>query len=343
MRAIILTSTGGVDNLVEKEIDVPKISGEEMLLKVSGCGICYRDVLARKGFMRIKTPVVPGHEISGRIVEIGDKVPPEFSVGDYVATLIYIYDPRDPSCVEGKENICRSRVSIGEDVDGCYAEYVKIPYWIAIKIPNLGEAKPEAYSFSACVVGTLVRALKTIGGVKRGETVLVTGASGGIGIHAIQVAKAYGLRVIAATRSEEKAKIIRDAGADQVIVYRDKFSDEARKLTNGEGVDYVVESVGGPTLRESIRSLKWGGKILLIGNVDPNPQSIQLGLLILRENHILSVMNSCKSELREAIDLISRGLVKPVYRTIPLDQESIREAHKILESGASIGRIVIAP
>ncbi len=338
-----MIDVGDVDKLVEREVDVPKISDEEILLKVSGCGICYRDTLARRGFMRVKPPVIPGHEISGRIVEVGAKVPKTFSVGDYVASLIYIYDHRDPKCSEGQENICRSRVSIGEEVDGCYAEYVKIPYWIAVKIPSLGEAKPEAYSFSACVVGTIVRALKTIGGVWRGGRILITGASGGVGIHAIQVAKAYGLETIAVTRSEEKARLIKNVGADHVIVYRDKFSDDVRKLSDGEGVDYVLETVGGPTIRESIRSLRWGGKILLIGNIDPSPQSIQLGLLILRENHIMSVMNSCKSELREAIDLISRGLVKPIYRTIPLDQESVREAHRVLEKGGSVGRIVITP
>ncbi|MGC9148089.1 MAG: zinc-binding dehydrogenase [Sulfolobales archaeon] len=338
-----MTEVGDVDKLVEREVDVPKISDEEILVKVSGCGICYRDTLARRGFMRVKPPVIPGHEISGKIVEKGSKVPENYSVGDYVASLIYIYDPRDPKCAEGYENICRSRISIGEEVDGCYAEYVKIPYWIAVKIPNLGEAKPEAYSFAACIIGTIVRALKTIGGSKKGDKVLITGASGGVGIHAVQVARAYGLETIAVTRSEEKAKFIREAGADHVIVYKDKFSDEVRKLTDGEGVDYVLEAVGGPTIRESIRSLKWGGKILLIGNVDPNPQNIALGLLILRENHIMSVMNSCKHELREAIDLISRGLVKPIYRTIPLDQKSIRDAHKILEKGGSVGRIVITP
>jgi acryloyl-coenzyme A reductase len=301
MKAVIMNSVGGVENLVEKEVDIPKISDEDVLLKVVGCGICYRDVLARKGFMRVRPPVIPGHEIAGRIVEVGDRAPKNFKKNDLVASLIYIYDPKDPKCVEGRENICRSRVSIGEERDGCYAEYISLPHWILVKIDDPGETPPEAYSFAACVIGT------------------------------------------AATRSSEKAEKIKIFNPDHIIVYKDRFSEEVRKLTDGEGVDYVIESVGGPILTESIRSLRWGGKILLIGNVDPSPYQMMLGHLILRENSILGVMNSCKNELREAIDLLRKGFVKPVYKIISLDQDSVREAHQIIERGGSFGRIVIKP
>lgn len=343
MRAVVMTGVGGPEVLVDREVDVPRVSGREVLLRVVGCGICYRDVLARRGLMRVRPPVIPGHEIVGEVVEVGDEVPGTLRKGDLVASLIYVYDPGAPGCVEGRENICRSRVSIGEERDGCYAEYVSLPYWILERVGDPGEARPEAYSIAACVVGMLVRAFKTIGGVKRGETVLVTGAGGGVGIHAVQVAKSLGLRVIAVTRSPEKAERLREFGPDHIVVYRDRFSEEVRRLTDGEGVDYVLEAVGGPTLSESIRSLKWGGKILLVGNVDPSPQQVSLGLLILRENSILGVYNSCKHELREAIELIRRGLVRPVYRTVPLDAESIRRAHEVLERGGSLGRHVIVP
>ncbi|MEM0043974.1 MAG: zinc-binding dehydrogenase [Sulfolobales archaeon] len=339
---MVMTGVGGVDVLVERDVEIPRISDDDVLIRVRGCGVCYRDTLARRGFMRVRPPVIPGHEISGEVVEIGGNVS-GFKKGDLVSSLIYIYDHRDPKCGEGRENLCRSKISIGEERDGCYAEYISLPYWVLEKIGDPGENPPEAYSFSACVIGTIVRAFKTLAGASAGESVLVTGASGGIGIHAVQVAKAYGLRVIAVTRSSEKADIIRRYGADHVIVYEKQFSDEVRKLTDGEGVDHVIESVGGPTLRESIRSLRWGGKLLLIGNVDPNPQQITLGHLILRENSILGVLNSCKRELREAIELLRKGLVKPVYRTIPLTAEDIRKAHEILERGGSIGRIVIKP
>jgi acryloyl-coenzyme A reductase len=344
MKAVVMVSTGGVEVLIERDVNIPKISSDEVLLKVAGCGICYRDTLARRGFQRVRVPVIPGHEVAGYVVEVGDKVPADLRRGDLVASLTYVYDPRDPRCVEGRENLCRSKVSIGEERDGCYAEYIALPYWILVKVGDPGEAPPEAYSFAACVIGTLVRALRSVAGARSGETVLVTGASGGIGIHAIQVAKAYGLKVIAVTRSEEKAEKIKMlAKPDHVVVSKGRFSDEVKKLTDGGGVDYVIEAVGGPTLMESIRSLKWGGKLLLIGNVDPSPQQVALGLIILRENSILGVISCTRRELLEAVELLRKGLVKPIYRAIPLDQESVRQAHLAIERGESFGRIVIKP
>ncbi len=342
MRAIVQTGYGGYDVLVEREVDVPRISGDEVLIRVRGCGVCYRDTIVRRGMMRAKIPVVPGHEISGEIVEIGDGVE-GFSKGDLVASLIYSYNPRDESCTGGRENICRSRISIGEDRDGCYAEYVALPHWILEKIGNPGEARPESYSIAACVVGTAIRALKTIGRVSQGNTVLVTGAGGGVGIHVIQVARALGARVIAATRSPEKAESIKKAGAHDIIIYREGFSEEVRKVTDGEGVDLVVETVGGPTLEHSLRSVKRGGRIALIGNVDPKPQTVMLGLIILREIDIHGVMNSTHAELREAIEMLRKGLVRPIMRTIDLDGESVRKAHQDLEKGGSTGRYVIMP
>jgi len=333
---------GDVDVLVEEEVEVPRIGDEEVLLKVEGCGICYRDTIVRRGFMKARIPVIPGHEVSGRVIEVGGSVR-GLSRGDLVVSLIYVFNRMDPECSPGRENTCRGNRWIGEDTDGCYAEYVKLPYWVLVRIGDPGEVKPEAYSFSACVIGTLIRAYKTLGDARKGEYVLVTGASGGVGLHAIQVGKALGLKVIAITRSEDKAKLIASMGADNIIVYKDKFSEEVRKITDGRGPDIVIETVGGPTLEQSIRAVSRGGRIMLIGNVDPKPQQLLLGLIILKEVKVLGVLNSTLGELEEAVKLIRDGRVKPFYKTIGLNLEDVREAHRILESGRSMGRIVIKP
>lgn len=342
MRAVVMTGVGGYDVLVERTVEVPRPSRGEVLLRVRGCGVCYRDTIVRRGFMRSKAPVIPGHEVSGEVVDFGDGVE-GFERGDLVASLIYSYDPSDPGCSGGRENLCQSRASIGEDRDGCYAEYVALPYWILVRIGDPGAAPPEAYSIAACVVGTSIRAVKTLGNVSRGELVLVTGAGGGVGIHALQVAKALGASVIAVTRSEEKARVLEKLGADHVVISRTGFSEEVRKLSGGEGADLVVETVGGPTLEQSLRSVRRGGRVALIGNVDPRPQSLLLGLVILREVKIIGVMNSTRRELDEAVDLMRRGLVKPQIRTIPLEEDAVRKAHRELEAGSSVGRIVIKP
>ncbi|MCX8196163.1 MAG: zinc-binding dehydrogenase [Acidilobaceae archaeon] len=340
MRAILLVGTGGVEALEEAEVEYPKLEPNSVIIKVKGCGVCYRDTLVRRGFMRARTPVVPGHEVAGEVAEVGEGVV-DLRKGDLVASLIYVHDPHNPEC-KGEENTCRGNRWIGEDLDGCYAEYVKLPRWSLTKVGDPGKSPPEAYAFAACVVGTAVRALKTIARTKEGESVLVTGASGGVGIHALQVAKSMGLRVLAVTRSEEKAKVIESFGAE-VIVYKDKFSEEVRRRTDGRGVDVALDAVGGPTLEQSLRSVARGGRVVLIGNVDPLPQPLMLGLIILRELRLYGCLNSTPRELEEAVELLKSGRVRPVYRAIPLEEEKVREAHLLLERGASLGRTVIVP
>ncbi|MCS7106985.1 MAG: zinc-binding dehydrogenase [Acidilobaceae archaeon] len=340
MRAILLIGIGGVDVLKEGEVDYPKVERDHIVLKVRGCGVCYRDTLVRRGFMRARIPVIPGHEVVGEVVEVGEGVE-DLRKGELVASLIYVHDPHNPEC-RGEENTCRGNKWIGEDIDGCYAEYVKLPRWSLVKVGEPGESPPEAFSYSACVVGTAIRALKTLGKAKKGESVVITGASGGVGIHALQVAKSLGLRTIAVTRSEEKARIIESLGAE-VVVYKDKFSDEVRKRTDGRGADIVLDTVGGPTLDQSLRSAARGGRVVLVGNVDPSPQPVMLGLIILRELRLHGALNSTPPELAEAVEMLKKGYVRPVFKTIPLEEEEVRRAHMTLERGGSLGRIVIRP
>jgi acryloyl-coenzyme A reductase len=164
----------------------------------------------------------------------------------------------------------------------------------------------EAASFAACVVSTIVRGVKKIG-VSPGQLIVVTGAGGGIGVHALQVVKAYGAKAVAVTRPE-KAEVV--AKYADYVATSPKFSEEVKRLG---GADGAVESVGGPTLEQTIRSLKAGGRIALIGNVDPNPQPIPLGLPLLKEVEILPVLSGRRSDLEEALALMAKGLVKPVY------------------------------
>ena len=340
MKAIKQVGYGGPEVLVEEDTSIPEPGEGELLLKVEGCGVCYRDTLVRRGEMRAKIPVTPGHELAGRVVEIGAGVD-GFSKGDLVASLIYSF-PKN--CPRGQENVCRGNEWLGEDRDGCYAEYVTVPHWIVVKIGDPGQASPESFSFAACVVGTAYRALKTRAEAQKGETVLITGAGGGLGIHSVQVAKALGLRVIAVTRSEEKARVLEKHGADHVVVYgQEGFHREVKKLTDGMGADIVMENVGGPTLDQSLRSVKKGGRVILTGNVDPRPQELLLGLIILKETGLWGSLNSTLCDLEKAVELLRTGKVKPVYTTIPLEVNHVRRAHAILEKGGSLGRVVIRP
>ncbi len=340
MKAIVQTGYGEPEMLVERDVDTPTPGEGEVLVRVAGCGVCYRDTLVRRGHMKARLPVIPGHELAGQVVEVGEGVE-GLNKGDSVASLIYTF-PRN--CKRGEENLCRGNQWLGEDRDGCYAEYVSLPYWSLVKIGAHGEAPLESYSFAACIVGTAYRALKQRAKAVEGETVLVTGAGGGLGLHSVQVARALGLRVIAVTRSEEKARILESLGVDHVVVYGSEgFSQEVKKLTDGDGADIVLENVGGPTLDQSLRSVRRGGRVILTGNVDPRPQQVLLGLVILKEAGVLGSLNSTLRDLEEAVRLLSSGAVKPVYKSIPLSVDEVRQAHSLLEAGRAHGRIVIVP
>jgi len=332
-KAVVLDKIGGGLRVEEVEVEEP---GEgEVIVRVEASGVCYRDLLVREGFYpRAKPPLVLGHEFAGVVEKVGERV--ELKAGDKVAGLLYAPCGECEYCRSGREYLCRRRLFYGEELRGSYSEYVKAYATSLVELPN--GVSPADASFAGCVLASLTR-LFDEAGVRRGDRVVVTGAGGGVGVHAVQLARAYGAEVIAITRSEEKAERLREF-ADHVVVGL-KFAEEVKRVTGG-GADYVVEIVGSPTMEQSIRSLSWGGKILLYGNVDPRtPASIPLGLLIMKDVSIISAGGGGRLHLRKALELIARGGIKPIYTTMPL--EEAERAHDVIKSGRNFGKIVLKP
>jgi acryloyl-coenzyme A reductase len=199
-----------------------------------------------------------------------------------------------------------------------------------------------AAAAATCVLGTVVHGFRRLGNLQPGETVLITGAGGAVGTNAILVAKAMGARTIG-TDIPEKLEQIWKTGADQAIAFSDHLSDEVKQLTGGEGVDLVLEAVGPPTFEQSLRSLRWGGKIIAIGNVAPS-QTIPfaLGPVILRENAILGCMNTTRADLSEALRMIADGRLTPdTQMMLPLNQA--QEAHEMIRQKRSLGKVILRP
>ncbi len=174
-----------------------------------------------------------------------------------------------------------------------------------------------------------------MGRARAGDVVVVTGAGGGVGIHAVQVAKALGCRVIGVTRTEEKAEVVRKAGADSVVV-GSAFAEEVKRAHGG--ADLVLEAVGEPTMAESIRSLKWGGRLVLVGNVTAGTFPLPLGVVILKGLSVLGSVGSTVRTMREALEMMAKGSVKPVVREIRLEEHE--EAFTSLREGRAVGRFV---
>lgn len=335
MKASLLRQFNTVPDVEQR--DVPRASGNEVVIHQSYTGICHRDILTLKGrFPRTRLPVVPGHELSGRVVEVGESVS-KFRVGDRVSGLIYIPCGRCRLCREGRENLCRTKKTLGEGVDGSYAPFVRTNEDSVVPVPD--GVDEESAVMAACVTGMMVHALRYRARLSRGETVLVTGAGGGVGTHAVQIAKAMGARVIAATSSSWKEEKIFGLGAD-AVVHSPKMGQTIKEQTAGEGVDIVVETVGGPTFRESLKSLNFGGRLLVIGNVDSSTVELPLGYTILKGLEVVGSISSTRQNMIEALAMAQKGQVKAVVdRRIRL--EEIGSAYGAMENRSTFGRVLI--
>ncbi|HWP49064.1 MAG TPA: alcohol dehydrogenase catalytic domain-containing protein [Candidatus Limnocylindrales bacterium] len=341
MKAIRLKGFGGIENLKLEEVEIPKISFDEVLVRVKACGVCYHDLLNRSGKIpRTRLPIILGHEIAGEVVEVGSHVK-DFSPGDRVTAIQRVLCGSCTYCRTGRESLCREGPGfLGEEIDGGYAEYIKIKMSSLCKIPN--EISFEEASILACAIGTSLHAFKTRAKISLGDQVVITGAGGGVGLHAVQVAKLCGGRVLAITSSKEKIDKIWEAGADEVIYSPDlQFTKEVKALTKGRGADIVVEIVGSASFESSLRCLAPSGKLVFLGNVITAPVLVNPGLVILKEIELIGSYAVTREELVEVIDLVRQRKIRSIVsHTLPLEKAS--EAHQLLQDRKTVGRLVLS-
>ena len=319
------------------EAPIPEPGPSDVVIKQKMTGICYRDILTQDGYLpRVKLPIIPGHEISGTISAVGSEVN-NFKVGDRVASLIYEPCGKCEYCLSGRENLCRDKKTFGESIEGAYAPYVKVNQRSLVKVPE--GVSEEGSVIAACVTGMLYHALAIEGKLQPGQTVLITGAGGGIGAHAVVISKALGARVIAETSSEWKREKLLELGADHVVSASEDFEKSVKKIT-GLGVDLVLECVGIYTFSKALRSLKPGGRMVVVGNVVPDPVELPLGLIILKGNSITGSISSTRSDISQVFNLELQGKLKPIIdRTVDLD--SVEDAYREIRSKKNIGRVLI--
>jgi len=320
------------------DVDEPQALGMgEVLVRIEAAGVCFRDLLNLDGHLpRARRPVILGHEFAGVVVEVGEGVE-GLRRGVRVAGLPYSTCGRCRYCVEGRVNLCRSREQLGEERDGVWGELVKVNARDLVVVPA-GVGAPEA-AIAGCVLGMLIHALVERGGVRSGETVLVTGAGGGVGIHAVMLAKLMGCTVVAYTSSPAKTDNIRAAGADYVVSGVREFSGAVREAVGGGGVDVVVDCVGEPTLGQSLRSTAWGGRVIAVGNITVADVSIPLGYVILRENSVIGAVGATPKCVEDALALVAAGRLKPLVTQMPI--ERVGEALGLLRERRSVGRVVV--
>ncbi len=339
MKAAVMRAHGAPGVLQIEDMPIPQPGPDEALVRVKASGVSYHDVVERNGTYRADAhfPVVLGYEIAGVVEKIGERVT-GVKIGDRVCCKVHHSCGRCRYCRNGMETACAKRRS----VHGGYAEFVVLADEVLVKLP-------DAVDFaSGCMIGPTIgvalNAVRDVAKVRLGDRVLVTGASGGLGLPSIELAKSAGATVIAHTRSEAKAQALRDIGADHVVVAGDRvdFSDQVMALTNGDGVEVVIDNVGSRVFTPCFKSLAMGGRYAFVGQLFKEQISINPARIFFRRAQLLGVGSVRRDQLEDAVRLVADGKVRcHVAAEMPLAE--VAEAHARVEAGNVVGRIVLIP
>jgi NADPH:quinone reductase-like Zn-dependent oxidoreductase len=359
MQAVRMTDFGGPEVMQLAQVPVPVPGPGDILMRVAACGIDRKDLLVRNGTIRKKSvgyraaandartgidlPLTLGAEIAGTIVAVGSAVH-GFKVGDRVASLprrghcgVCLY------CHTGRSESCASAWFIGQDADGGYADYVLVGPDGLCHVPD-GVDLVEASLAAACI-GPMIRAVRDVAQVRIGETVLITGASGGLGVHGVQLAKGAGARVIAVASSAAKAERLRALGADEVIVVArgHDFSEQVLALTGGHGVDVGIDIVGAAALPFVLRGMALYGRVIIVGETGSGKIDLRPAIVLLRRLQILASYAPGVTHMVAALQLLERGQIRAIIDSRRPLEEAVH-AHHLMESGGDVfGRIVLVP
>lgn len=322
MRAIRVATNGGPEVLELGEVEVPEPGPGQLLVDVAAAGVNFIDTYQRSGVYSMQLPFTPGSEGAGEIVAVGPDVD-GFSVGERVAWAM---------------------------APGSYAEKALVPASIAVKVPEGVAADTAA---AAMLQGMTAHYLVTsTHRIATGETALVHAAAGGMGLLLTQLIKARGANVIGTVSTDEKERLAREAGADQIIRYTDAdVAAEVSDLTDGRGVDVVYDGVGKSTFEASLASLRPRGTLALFGAssgpvppVDPQRLNSSGSLFLTRPSLAHHILTRDELDWRagEVFDWIARGTITiRVGGTYPL--ADARKAHEDLEGRRTTGKLLIVP
>jgi NADPH:quinone reductase-like Zn-dependent oxidoreductase len=341
MKAVRIHEFGGPEVLhYEEDAPDPILRKDQVLVRVKACAMNHLDIWVRKGLPGVKLPHILGSDVAGEIVEVGEYVT-GFKSGQRVLLAPMHFCNHCAKCTAGLQNQCPQFTVRGNGIDGGDCEFVTVPAVSVIPIPDSLDFNQAASV--PLVFLTAWHMLVGRAGIRPGQTVLILGASSGVGIAAIQIAKLFKARVITTAGDENKLERGRALGADFGINhYTQKISEEVKKITNKEGVDIVIEHVGAATWEESVKSLKPAGTLVTCGATTGVAAAIDLRFLYSKQFSILGSYMGTMGELYEVLRHVFAGRLKPVVdRTFPLKEA--RAAHEHMEKSQMFGKIVLNP
>ena len=335
MKAVVLHENGSPANLVlESDYRDPDCGDDDVVVRVRAASLNYHDIFTCRGMpgITLPLPVVPGLDMAGEIETVGKDVK-DWSVGDHV-----LVDPVNR--VEGG--------LMGETQDGGFAELCRVPAHQLIRLPDgmsfeSAAALPVAY-------GSAHRMVMTHGQMTAGEAVLVLGASGGVGVASVQLAKLVGAAVTACTSSDEKARQLAELGADHIINYADDdfvkaawgITGKPKRHSRDFGYDMVVNFTGGDTWAKSLKCLKPGGRMVTNGATAGYDPKTDIRYIFGLELQIRGSTGFKPEDIGRLLDLTRNGQLEPLIdRRLPL--ENYREAFQMLEERQVVGKVMVMP
>lgn len=340
MRAAVFSEFGGPEVVEVRKMPVPEPGPGEVRVKVEAAAMNHLDLWVRRG-LPIETPMphVGGSDIAGVVDAVGAGV--SVPLGTRVCVdPAFGYEWYDGQGQGDSFEDPRMRI-VGEHTQGGFAEYAVVP------APNLLEM-PEGFAATDAAAAGLVfvtawRALIHRGGLRAGERVLITGASGGVGTAAVQIAARAGARVYAVTSGPEKVRRVKELGAH--VAYdrqQGEFSREVWRDTNKAGVHVVLDTVGEAVWANCLRALAPGGRLVTSGATTGSRGVTEIRLVFWKQLSILGSTMGSTTQFREVMRLVFAGELRPViHEILPLSET--RRAHELLENGKTFGKLVIVP
>ena len=316
MKAVVLYEPGMRPTVRDEERAAPPAAPGRAIVRVEAAGFSHHDVLVLSGVLRrgVRLPLVLGHEVAGVVEATGERV----------------------VVLPG---------GLGHAEDGGFAERVSVPEDALVGVPA---ALPFAQAaLLASPIGVAVKAVADVGGVVRGHTVVVTGVSGGLGAHAAQVARALGARVIGVTGSAGKLSALEGVTWLDAVVGPGglPWPEMVRALTDDGGADVVIDTVGaGGSVDGAVRSLARGGRVVLLGQIEPGQSGLAPAEVVFREATIAGSLGAERTHVERALAMVEAGDVVPqIDRVLPLSAASVLDAYRLLRGRAVMGRIVLKP
>ncbi len=340
MKALAFNEFGGPEKLRLQDVPDPKAAPGEVLVRVRACALNHLDIFVREGIPALKTPLPfwTGCDIAGDVAEVGPDVT-GLRVGDRVCVNPNLTCGRCEFCIQGEDSLCVRYGIVGEHLPGGLAELVAVSAENVLPLPA-----HVSYEHAASFILTNMTAWRMVvtqARVRPGEDVLILGVGGGVSSTAVQIAKLCGARVLVTSSSDAKLERARQLGADVSINYaKEDWESAVYEKTAKRGVDVVLENVGAQTWKQSLRSLRKGGRLVTCGATTGPIAETDIRIVFWKQIHIIGSTMANRREFNDVMRLFFAGRLKAIVdEIVPLKDGAA--AQRRLAEGRQFGKIVL--